>query len=237
MIRSAPPLVELAAVVKQHGSAPPLRVQQLTLAASDRVAISGLDAAAAETLLHLITGAAVPDEGTVRVAGRDTRHIATDTEWLTSLDRFGIVTARAVLIGAMPIAANLALPITLSVDPMARETRTLVERLAGIVGLPRARLDAAASTLTPAELVRVHLARALAPKPQMLLLEHPTSAIDDPGLSRDIGAALRRAGHGSDLGWLAVTDDADFARAADARRLRLRPATGQIVADTFWRRW
>ena len=50
--------------------------------------------------MHLVTGAAVPDEGAVVVAGRDTRDIATDTEWLASLDRFGIVTDRAVLLDA-----------------------------------------------------------------------------------------------------------------------------------------
>ena len=55
--------------------------------------LSGLDAHAAEMFMHLITGASVPDEGAVVVAGHDTRTIATDTEWLASLDRFGIVTA------------------------------------------------------------------------------------------------------------------------------------------------
>ena len=60
--------------------------------------------------VHLVTGASVPDEGAVKVAGRDTRDIATDTEWLTSLDRFGIVTHRAVLLDGMSVAANLALP-------------------------------------------------------------------------------------------------------------------------------
>ena len=193
--------------------------------------------AAAETLLHLITGSAVPDEGSVRVAGRDTRDIATDTEWLTSLDRFGIVTARAVLIGALPIAANLALPLTLSIDPMSSETRSAVERLAEAVGLPRERLNAAASTLTPSELVRIHLARALATQPQLLLLEHPTAGIDDPGVSREVGHILRRAAEGGNLGWLALTDDRELARAAGARRLRLKPATGEVVSDHFWQRW
>jgi hypothetical protein len=47
--------------------------------------------------VHLVTGAALPDEGVVSIAGRDTRAISTDTEWLRSLDQFGIrhATSRA----------------------------------------------------------------------------------------------------------------------------------------------
>ena len=84
--------------------------------------------------VHLVTGAALPDEGHVRVAGRDTREIATDTEWLKSLDRFGIVTHRAVLLDGLSVAANLALPLTVSIDPMPDDVRMRVERLANDIG-------------------------------------------------------------------------------------------------------
>jgi ABC-type lipoprotein export system ATPase subunit len=230
------PLIEIDNVSKHYGASEPLRIRQLTVRASDRLAVSGLDPGGAETLINLITGASVPDSGTVRIAGGDTRDIATDTEWLQSLDRFGIVTARAVLIGALSIADNLALPLTLSIDPMSHETRTAVEALADRVGLARARLDAKADTLTSDELFRVHLARALAPGPALVLLEHPTMGIVDARLREVLGETLRAATIGGEAGWLAATDDALFTRAAGGTRLTLQPG-GRMTRESFWSKW
>jgi ABC-type lipoprotein export system ATPase subunit len=227
------PLIEMTGVCKHFGQPQPLVIRALTIRSSDRVALPDLDTGAAEMLINLITGASLPDEGTVRVAGHDTRGIATDTDWLASLDRFGIVTARAVLIGALPVAANLALPLTLSIDPMSAETRAAVEELAERVGLPAQRLDAKASTLTAGEQVRVHLARALAPGPELVLLEHPTAAVRDQGEQRALGEALRYATSGGATGWVALTGDRVFGRAAGATWLRV-DADGEVTREGFW---
>jgi predicted ABC-type transport system involved in lysophospholipase L1 biosynthesis ATPase subunit len=223
-------------VAKHYGGGVPLRIRRLTVSKTDRITLGGLDAAAAEMLVHLMTGASVPDEGTIRVAGTDTRAIRTDTEWLASLDRFGIVTGRAVLISPLPVAANLALPLTLAIDPMTDETRSAVEALARLVGLPGPRLGDVTASLTPAELVRVHLARALALKPELLILEHPTAAIHDDSMSRELGAALRSAADHSTVGWLAITDDREFGRASGGASMRLQSTTGEVRPDSFWRR-
>jgi predicted ABC-type transport system involved in lysophospholipase L1 biosynthesis ATPase subunit len=233
VIPERPPLIELTRILKSFGEPRPLVIRELTIHASDRVALPDLNAGAAETLINLITGASLPDEGTVRVAGHDTCHISTDTDWLASLDRFGIVTARAVLIGALPVAANLALPLTLSIEPMSTETRAAVEALAGRVGLPIHRLDAKASTLTAGEQVRVHLARALAPRPELVLLEHPTAAIRDQGEQRALGEALRHATEATATGWVAMTSDRVFGRAAGATWLRIGE-DGEVVREGFW---
>ena len=222
----------MTGIRKHFGEPELLAIDDLAIHASDRLALPDLNAGAAEILINLITGASLPDEGTVRVDGQDTRAIATDTDWLASLDRFGIVTARAVLIGALPVAANMALPLTLTIDPMSPETRAAVESLADRVRLPRARLDAKASTLTPGEQVRVHLARALAPRPQLVLLEHPTAAIRDDGQRRSLGETLRHATDDG-TGWLALTDDRVFGRAAGATWLRIG-ADGRSRREGFW---
>jgi predicted ABC-type transport system involved in lysophospholipase L1 biosynthesis ATPase subunit len=229
------PLIELIGVVKSYGVPQALRIDALVIRAGDRLALSGFDQAAAETLINLITGASLPDEGVVQVGGRDTRAIATDTEWLASLDRFGIVTSRAVLIGPLPTGANMALPLTLSIDPMSAATRAEVEALAELVGLDRGRLDAPASTLGPAELVRVHLARALAPKPEFVLLEHPTARIADIEERRTLGRTLRAAASGRDAGWLALTEDREFSRSSNSTQLSVTP-TGVVRRESVWKR-
>jgi simple sugar transport system ATP-binding protein len=231
------PVVEMLGVEKPYGGLRPLRIRTLQFHAEDRLWLAGLDAPAAETFVNLMTGASVPERGTVRVDGQDTREIATDTEWLASLDRFGIVTHRAVLVEGLSIAANLALPLTLSVDPMSDVTRAAVLALAREVALPEARLAAAAATLTPAERVRVDLARGLAHGPRVLLLEHPTARLaGDAAASREAGECLREIARRRNLGWLALSEDVAFMQAAGGTRLELRPATGDLVA-TGRRRW
>jgi ABC-type transporter Mla maintaining outer membrane lipid asymmetry ATPase subunit MlaF len=228
------PLIEIDRVVKRYQALRPLRIAQLRVARTDRIALFGLDEAAAEMFVHLVTGASLADEGDIRVAGRNTRDIRSDAEWLSSLDRFGIVTHRAVLIEAMSIGANLALPMTLSVDPMPDEIRRTVEALAVEVELPGERLDRPAGSLSPAERVRVHLARALALEPASVLLEHPTAGLD-PSAAAAFGEVLRRASARRDVGWVALTADQAFARASGGVAWHLTPASGEIAAAR--RRW
>src|SRR5688572_5261136 len=183
------PIIQITGLRKQFGALRPLRINTLSVAAGDRLTLQGLDAEAAEMLTLLITGASLPDEGTVVIAGRDTRDIQTDTEWLTSLDLFGIVTTRAALMDSVALEANMALPFTLSIDPMPPEVRRAVEALALEVGLPAERLPALVQELGEAERARVHLARALALEPQVLLLEHPTARLT-PAEAAELGRLL-----------------------------------------------
>lgn len=232
---SGPPLLEIVGLEKTLQGLPPLRIAQLAVAPGDRYVLGGFDAALAETFVHLVTGALLPDAGDIRVAGHNTRAIATDTEWLASLDRFGIVTERAVLLEAMSAAANLALPLTLAIDPIPADVLQRVHELAARAGLGAARLTAPASTLSAEERVRVHLGRALAVDPQVLLLEHPTARLD-AAASAALGATIRQVSEARRLAWIALTDDEAFARAAGGTRLRLKASTGELAREGFWKR-
>ena len=235
-----PALVEIHGVLKSYlsQSLRPLRLQELTVSPDDRLHLRGFDAGAAEMFVHLVTGAALPDEGTVCIAGTDTRDIATDTQWLTSLDRFGIVTHRAVLIDQISLASNLALPLTVSIDPMPAEVRERVERLAIDAGFETASLDRPVAGLSAEQRLRLHLARAVANGPQLVMLEHPTAQLEDRDASSRIGETLRRLSDNYRFGWIALTEDAMFAESARGTVLELNPSTGQLAAPTTgWRRW
>src|SRR5512139_3851110 len=91
------PLLEIISISMQYGALRPLRMEQLSLSSGEHVAIMGLDQPAAEVLINLVTGAALPDAGHVRVFGRSTADITDSTDWLATLDRFGIVSERAAL--------------------------------------------------------------------------------------------------------------------------------------------
>lgn len=233
---TAAPLFSFAGVVKPYGVSEPLRITRLDFAPGDRLVLSGLDALAGEMFMHVLTGAALPETGRVEVFGRATSEIATDTEWLTALDRFGLVSNRAVLLDQSTIAQNLALPLTLSIDPMSSDVRAQVDRMAADVGLSADRLDHLAGTMTVEERMRAHLARAIALAPDVVLLEHPTVTLGDGGAA--FGETLRALGEARGLAWLAISDDEAFARASGGRTLRLNPSTGDLrPAGGFWRRW
>ena len=237
MSESGDPLIEIIDLEKASPGLPTIRVRRLVVRPGDRYTIQGLDAGASEALVHLITGAALPDRGEVRVDGRRTEDVGTDMDWLTSLDRFGIVTERAVLLDGFSLAGNLALPMTLEVDPVADDVRARVDALARSVGLDVRGLDRLAVNLAPLERMRVHLARALAADPRTLLLEQPTAALD-PAASRAFGESLRRVADERQLAWIAFANDDAFADAAGGRRGRMNLETGEWTerATSFWRR-
>lgn len=227
-------LIDARGIVKPYDGPVPLRLESLIISAGERLAIGGLNAGAAETLVHLVTGAALPESGEVVVAGTNTRAIATDTAWLASLDRFGMVTERAVLIEKISVASNLALPLTLAIDPMTAATRETVDALAAEVELAADRLDSPVTSLTASDRLRLHLARALAPGPALLILEQPTATLNDATAAAAFGAILDRVSRARQLAVLALTTDDAFARASGAVRYRLDAATGKLVRRRFW---
>jgi ABC-type transporter Mla maintaining outer membrane lipid asymmetry ATPase subunit MlaF len=223
---SAQPVVELQGIVRAYQSLRPLRLQSLVVNEGERVALLGLDAGAAEVLVNLVTGAALPDEGTVRVLGRDTADITSGDDWLASLDRFGIVSPRAVLIEAATIEENLTMPFTLQIDPIPREVRSEVSALATECGISADTLKQTTSEASPAVRTRLHFARALAPKPILLLLEHPTAALPDAAhkaFADDVSRVLEHRR----MTTLAITQDKGFATRIGSA-LELVPATGAL---------
>jgi ABC-type branched-subunit amino acid transport system ATPase component len=227
-------VVELAHLSKDYRGLRPLRIDQFVLAAAEQTAIVGLDRAAAETLINLITGAALPDAGEVRVFGRPTSSIADSADWLAVVDRFGIVTDRAVLLDPLTAIQNLAMPFSLEIEPLADDLRARALALAREVGLPEGGWDRAAGSLDGLDRARLRLGRALALDPSVLLLEHVTASVERPSvaaLARDI----RRAAAGRRIATLAIGADADFAGAVADRVLTLDPASGRLAARR--RRW
>jgi len=227
--------LSFADVVKDYRGLRPLRVAALDVAPGERVAIAGLDVAAAETFINLATGAGLPDQGTVTVMGQATDAITESDDWLASLDRFGIVSHRAVLLDESTVAQNIAMSFTLSIDPVPADVRAKVESIAEIVELPPSLLDTALSQAGGAARVRTHLARALALDPAILILEHATLGVprdDVAGLAR----SLVRATDARHLAVIALTDDDVLAKGMAGRRLRLDAATGRLKAPSIFSR-
>jgi ABC-type transporter Mla maintaining outer membrane lipid asymmetry ATPase subunit MlaF len=229
------PVVEIAAISKAYGGLRPLRLQQLTVGADDRIAILGFDAPTAEVFVNLVTGASLPDSGEVRIFGRATSAIADSADWLSTIDRFGIVSERAVLLDQLTVIQNLAMPFTLDIEPPADAVRRQAETLAAEVGLPAATWTRPAAELDAAGRLRVRLGRALALGPLVLLLEHASAGCETSAASA-VGRQIRAIGERRGIAVVAATADAGFADAVASRVVTLEPATGRL-AERSTRRW
>jgi ABC-type transporter Mla maintaining outer membrane lipid asymmetry ATPase subunit MlaF len=228
--------LEIVGVRKEYGALRPLRMNALRVPAGSAVAVLGLDAQAAEMFVNLATGAALPDEGEVRVFGSATAAIAEPDAWLQSLDRFGILSDRAVLLDELTAAQNLAMTLTLDVDPMSDDVRERVGALAQDVGLTADLAGRRIGDLDAPARARVRLGRAVALDPSILLLEHPTASLP-PDATSDYARDLRRVIAGRRLAAVLLTADAAFASAVTADVRRLVPATGDLApAGGAWTR-
>ena len=220
-------VLRIANARKAYGGLRPLRINDLSVAAGERVALSGLDAGAAEVLVNLVTGASVPDEGEVFILGRSTASISDGEEWLAWLDRFGIVTPRAVLLDAATLGQNLAMPITLEIEPVPPAVAARVVEMARAAGIDEAWLDRPIAALDEAIRIRAHLARAIALDPSLLILEHPTARLP-AGEGKAFGDVVARVAGGRPLATLIISEDEAFSAAASTRRLALQGATGDL---------
>jgi predicted ABC-type transport system involved in lysophospholipase L1 biosynthesis ATPase subunit len=227
------PLLTVRGLVKNYQALRPLRLQSFTLRRGEIVAMSGLDSAAAEMFVGLLTGAVLPDSGEVQVLGRTTRDVPDSEAWLAMLDRVGIVTDRAVLIAQFTVGQNMAMPFTLEVDPVAPETRARVELLAREVGVAAEEIDLVVAQAPAAVQARVRLARALALEPMLLVAEHPSATLPRDAV-KSFAADMGRVARARDVGLLALTADEVFATALGGTALTLEPATGVLRPPTAW---
>jgi len=220
-------VLRVTGVRKNYAGLRPLRLNLLTIDEGERVALSGFDAGAAEVLVNLVTGASLPDEGRVEVRGRPTDTISDGDEWLGTLDQFGIVSPRAVLLDAATLLQNLAMPLSLEIEPVPASIVDQVHALADDVGLERATLERPVAGLDAVTRARAHLSRAIALDPSLLILEHPTVGFG-PGQALAFGQTVAAVARTRSLAALIISEDAEFSSAAADRRLALHAATGDL---------
>jgi ABC-type polar amino acid transport system ATPase subunit len=230
-----PAVLEFAAMSKDYRGLRPLRITGLTVAATEQIAVLGFDQVSAEVFINLATGATLPDAGQITVFGRPTSAIGDSADWLATIDRFGIVSERAVLLDQLTVIQNLAMPFTLEIEPPPDDVRARAESLAREVGLPEAAWGRAVGELNAAARARVRLGRALALDPDVLLLEHISATLDRDDVATfgtDVRAIATRRG----IALVAATADEVFAGAVAARVLTLEPSTGRLNQRRS-RRW
>ncbi|HEX7654836.1 MAG TPA: ABC transporter ATP-binding protein [Bacillota bacterium] len=173
------PLLDLA-VTKAY---PDFQVQvRLNVAAGEFLALLGPSGCGKTTLLRIIAGLERPDNGWVRLAGRDITFVE------PAARRIGMVFQDYALFPHLTVAGNIE--YGLKVKKMAAADRSRrVGELLELFELNHLG-NRSVNQLSGGERQRVALARALAPQPLILLLDEPFAALDY-GLRRRLRNELR----------------------------------------------
>lgn len=182
------------------GESPGLVNVAFTVAHGERLVIVGASGAGKTTLLRAIAGLSPLAEGRVEVAGRDVTGLPPEQRDTVYLHQ------TPLLFPHLSVFENVAFPLRVR-GTSAGAVRERVLTLLGMIGLS-ALAARHPATLSGGQRHRVALARALAARPAVLLLDEPLAALD-PTLRRDMRSALLVLQQAEQPGLLLVTHDFD----------------------------
>lgn len=197
-----------------------LRDVDLDLYAGELMVLLGASGSGKSTLLNILGGLDVPTSGSVWYLDQDLS--VADDRALTRYrrDHVGFVFQFYNLIPSLTARENVALVTDIAPSPMAAE-----EALA-MVGLEE-RLDHFPSQLSGGEQQRVAIARAVAKRPDVLLCDEPTGALDFETGKRVL-QVLERINSETDTTTAIITHNASIAGMGDRV---VRMSSGRIVEE------
>jgi iron(III) transport system ATP-binding protein len=174
-------------LAKSYGTRAVLREVDLAVPEGTLTAILGASGSGKTTLLRLIIGFIAPDRGTIEVDGSMVAaagglHVAPDKR------EIGYVAQEGALFPHLTVAENVAFGLPRGERKNGSRTNEALE----LVGLGSGYAARRPQELSGGEQRRVGLARALAPKPRIVLLDEPFSGLD-ANLRAETREAVTRA--------------------------------------------
>ena len=204
-------MITVSGLTKRYGATTVLDHVDLDVPPGQLLALLGPSGSGKSTILRIIAGLDAPDEGTVRIDGRDAAAMPPRER------RVGFVFQGYALFAHMTAAENIAFGLRV----MRRADRPSQAVITDEVNrlLATVRLDGLGerlpSQLSGGQCQRVALARALAIRPRILLLDEPFGALDH-SVRNELRAELRRVQEELAITTILVTHD---------------PAEAELLAD------
>lgn len=165
-----PPIVHFDNVTKIYGDVPAVDSLDLKIEAGKFVTLLGPSGCGKSTTLRMLGGFEIPNSGTIHLSGKDVTHLPPNRR------NVNIVFQDYALFPHMTVAKNIAFGLELKGLPSSQIHQRVMEllslvQLEGFAGRMPAQLSGG-------QRQRVALMRALAPDPDVLLLDEPLSALD-----------------------------------------------------------
>jgi sulfate transport system ATP-binding protein len=162
--------IEIRNVSKKFGSFQALDDVSLDVDGGSLTALLGPSGSGKSTLLRIVAGLEWPDTGEIHLAGEDA------TELTPQKRGVGFVFQHYAAFKHMTVRGNIAFGLEVRKRPKD-EVRARVDQLLELVQL-QGFGDRFPAQLSGGQRQRMALARALAPEPQVLLLDEPFGALD-----------------------------------------------------------
>ncbi len=195
-------MLEVRDIVKQYQEQPLLEGISMRVGQTETVCILGPSGGGKSTLLRIIAGLEQPDSGSMFWKGEDI------TARPSHLRRFGFMFQDYALFPHMSVRENIAFGLKMQkVDNQEVEER--VREALDMVHMGRFE-NRRVTDLSGGEQQRVALARTLAPRPNLLMLDEPLGALDRT-LRAQLGAELRGLLRRIQIPVIYVTHDQDEA--------------------------
>ncbi|BCJ46382.1 ribose import ATP-binding protein RbsA [Actinoplanes ianthinogenes] len=189
------PRLRLAGIAKRFGAVRAIQRADFTVRAGRVHALVGENGAGKSTMIKIVSGAETADSGTIEFDGEPVR-IAHTTDAIA----LGIATVyqEPQLFAELTVAENIFLGRELKrtgkVD-WAEQNRRVVELLERL-GLPARYATATVNTLSVAEQQQVSIAKALAAKANVLILDEPSAILTDAEIEVLFGVVRRLTADG-----------------------------------------
>jgi len=178
------PLVEINHVDFAYGEQLVLKHIDLPIEEGKTLGLIGPNGGGKTTLIKLLLGLLEPTRGSLRIAGLSPRQA------IRRGDLIGYVPQHAQIPSHFPLSVRQAATLGLAGKTgtlrwFARDDQNFVDHLLELTGIAELR-DQPISDLSGGQAQRLAIARALAPRPRLLLLDEPTTGIDTVGQQRFI---------------------------------------------------
>ncbi|CAL9448687.1 Glutamine transport ATP-binding protein GlnQ [Nocardiopsis dassonvillei] len=218
-------LINFDQVVKRFGDLTVLDHLDFSVAPGERVTLIGPSGSGKTTILRLLMTLEKVTEGLIEVDGEPFSHMPRGGRMVPAGEaylrprrrRIGMVFQQFNLFPNMTVRKNLTeAPVHVLGLPRG-EADARAEELLDLVGLSD-KIDAHPTQLSGGQQQRVAIARALAMRPEILLLDEVTSALD-PELVAGVLDVLRTVAETTDITMLCVTHEMGFARDVSHRVL------------------
>ncbi|WP_378948720.1 ABC transporter ATP-binding protein [Mesorhizobium sp. ANAO-SY3R2] len=166
----ADPFLSIQSVKKSFGSVAVVKDFNLDVGAGEFVSFLGPSGCGKTTMLRIVAGFEEPSAGKVTIGGKDVTGLKPNQR------NIGMVFQAYALFPNLTVAQNIG--FGLKVAGMGKaEAQARVAEMLNIIKLPEFG-DRYPYQLSGGQQQRIALARALAPKPKLLLLDEPLSALD-----------------------------------------------------------
>lgn len=174
--QNAPPAVEFEHVSFAFDEQIVLRDVSFTIPKGTMTIVLGESGVGKSVTLKLILGLLSPDEGAIRVNGQRVDTM-TEYELIRVRADIGMVFQELALFDSLTVAENVGYRLSEEMHLPEDEVRARVEDVLGFIGLAEY-IDRMPSELSGGQRRRVAIARAMAPRPSLILFDDPTTGLD-----------------------------------------------------------